>query len=370
MRCRKHKLTLFFAGFRRFCRNFPPPTPPAPPPTPPPAPSFLLPFSSPIFSVEQVCGLKSDAKDPQDCRPPSPPAAPSLQSPSPSGPIRSQRLLAEGVFGLPWLWCWPLSDWRNRGLTCATVRWYLSTVWVQRSRSAPPPSSKAKERASWKREGGIGGRETRGQVEDGGEEEVEETASHHWVAYKRQMKKDHLFAFCKIVKSLIWLSVPQSMWTAAAVCYPGWSSSRTDSGTCLAASPLLEEVGPGRRLNLPSPAHTSLPNHWALIESHCAAPKGQKVRRASWLDTFGRMGTILPGCGCRNVTTLCSKARKHTKASNLGRRKTSLKFRKIPQAYIVAYERQGMFARMTSEDSLGGYKITFLYKNTDINNFG
>lgn len=41
----------------------------------------------------------------------------------------------------------------------------------------------ANERASWKRDGGIGGREARGQVEEGGEEEVEETASHHWVAY-------------------------------------------------------------------------------------------------------------------------------------------------------------------------------------------
>lgn len=44
----------------------------------------------------------------------------------------------------------------------------------------------AKERASWKRDGGIGGREARGQVEteeEGDEEdEVEETASHHWVA--------------------------------------------------------------------------------------------------------------------------------------------------------------------------------------------
>ncbi len=42
----------------------------------------------------------------------------------------------------------------------------------------------AKERASWKRDGGIGGREASGQVEeeDEGEEEVEETASHHWVA--------------------------------------------------------------------------------------------------------------------------------------------------------------------------------------------
>lgn len=38
----------------------------------------------------------------------------------------------------------------------------------------------AKERASWKRDGGMGGREARGQVEE--EEEVEETASHHWVA--------------------------------------------------------------------------------------------------------------------------------------------------------------------------------------------
>lgn len=28
----------------------------------------------------------------------------------------------------------------------------------------------------------MGGREARGQVEDGGEEEVEETASHHWAA--------------------------------------------------------------------------------------------------------------------------------------------------------------------------------------------
>lgn len=42
----------------------------------------------------------------------------------------------------------------------------------------------AKERASWKRDGGIGGREARGQVEaeEEGEEEVEKTASHHWVA--------------------------------------------------------------------------------------------------------------------------------------------------------------------------------------------
>lgn len=99
---RKHKLTLFFAGFRRLCRNFPPPAPPAPP-LPPPVPSFLFPFSSPIFSVEQVCGLNNDARDPQDCSPPSPPPpAPSPQSPSPSGPIRSQRLLAEGVLGFPW----------------------------------------------------------------------------------------------------------------------------------------------------------------------------------------------------------------------------------------------------------------------------
>lgn len=82
------------------------------------------------------------------------------------------------------------------------------------------------------------------------------------------------------------------------------------------------------------------------------------------------MGTILPGCGCKNVTTFCSTARKHTNSSNLWWRKTSLKFTKIPKAYIVAYERQGMFARMTSEDSLGGYKITLLSKNTDINNFG
>lgn len=93
----KNKLTLFFAGFRRFCRNFPPPAPPAPPP----APSFF-PLSSPIFSVEQVCGLNSDARDPQDCSPPSPPPAPNPQSPSPSGPIRSHRLLADGVFALPW----------------------------------------------------------------------------------------------------------------------------------------------------------------------------------------------------------------------------------------------------------------------------
>lgn len=166
-------------GFRRFCRNFPPPAPPATPPPPPPAPSFLLPLSSPIFSVEQVCGLNREAKDPQDCIPPSPPPAPSPQSASPSGPIRSHRLLAEGVFGFPWPWFWPRSDWRNRGLTWATVRWYRSTVWVQRSRRAPPPSSKARERASWKRDGGIGGSEARGQVDDGGEEEEEETASHH-----------------------------------------------------------------------------------------------------------------------------------------------------------------------------------------------
>lgn len=53
----------------------------------------------------------------------------------------------------------------------------------------------ARERASWKRDGGIGGREARGQVEeeDGGEEEVEETASHHWVACggERDRKSDH-----------------------------------------------------------------------------------------------------------------------------------------------------------------------------------
>lgn len=48
----------------------------------------------------------------------------------------------------------------------------------------------AKERASWKRDGGIGGREASGQVvaeED--EEEVEETASHHWVACTETKKK-------------------------------------------------------------------------------------------------------------------------------------------------------------------------------------
>lgn len=33
----------------------------------------------------------------------------------------------------------------------------------------------------------MGGREARGQVEEGGEEEVEDTASHHWVAWGREM---------------------------------------------------------------------------------------------------------------------------------------------------------------------------------------
>lgn len=122
------ELTLFFVGFRRFCRNFPPPAPLAPPPpAAPPAPSFLFPFSSPILRVEQVCGLNSDARDPQDCSAPSLPPAPSPQSPSPSGPIRSHRLLVEGIFCLAWfwlwLWLWLRSDCRKRGLTCATVRW-------------------------------------------------------------------------------------------------------------------------------------------------------------------------------------------------------------------------------------------------------
>lgn len=127
MKMPNQKLTLFFVGFRRFCRNFPPPAPlaPPPPPPPPPAPSFLFPFSSPIFRVEQVCGLNSDARDPQDCSAPSLPPAPSPQSPSPSEPIRSHRLLVEGIFCFPWFWfwLWPRSDWRKRGLTCATVRW-------------------------------------------------------------------------------------------------------------------------------------------------------------------------------------------------------------------------------------------------------
>lgn len=68
------------------------------------------------------------------------------------------------------------------------------------------------------------------------------------------------------------LCVPLSAWTAASVCCPGWSSSRTDSGTCLSASPWLEVVWPGCSSGQPSPAQTSSPSHWALPESRCAAP--------------------------------------------------------------------------------------------------
>lgn len=90
-------------------------------------------------------------------------------------------------------------------------------------------------------------------------------------------------------------AVPRSEWTTASVCYPEWSSSQTDSGTCPWASPWPEGVGSGRHSGLPSPVHTSPPNHWAMTESHCAAPERcrkmgcQEVFTVEdWQDTLGK----------------------------------------------------------------------------------
>lgn len=48
----------------------------------------------------------------------------------------------------------------------------------------------ARERASWNRDGGMGGREARGQVEGGVDGELEETASHHWVAWEERGERE------------------------------------------------------------------------------------------------------------------------------------------------------------------------------------